>query len=362
MKALQIINQLKATLPLYTSFFSDSFSVSSITRAGTTVTVVTTAAHGLLTNDRINVVGAISPTNIINLTFADGIASAETDVDHDLTLESFDQNITIAGADQSEYNGAHKLIDVPNRENFTFEVSGNPTTPATGSIFLQTLIPFEGYNGLKVITKIDSVTFTYEITQTPLSPAQGTTIIKSESRISGTATSDRILEAYTQLNTSKGWAFVVLGDVTASKDRKTENDATYTWTAGEEYLQRLITQFSIYVVSSAVNSIAARDVRDSMTDLARFIFKSVLGVQFDAGFSTTNQDYGVTFVNHTEFDYNGAVYMHQFNFETIENIFYDDIVEPEFTRAFRDIALTIHPFDENQDPVLADIDLDDEPL
>lgn len=68
-------------------------SVSSITRAGTTATVTTAAAHG----------------------FGSG------------------EDITIAGAAQAEYNGVQQ-ITVTSTTTFTFEVSGAPATPATGTI------------------------------------------------------------------------------------------------------------------------------------------------------------------------------------------------------------------------------------
>jgi hypothetical protein len=69
-------------------------TVSSITRSGTTATITFSAAHGLL--DRGNYV-------------------------------------TIAGADQAEYNGEFELIPATST-TATFTVSGSPATPATGTI------------------------------------------------------------------------------------------------------------------------------------------------------------------------------------------------------------------------------------
>lgn len=68
-------------------------SVSSVSRSGTTATVTTGAAHGFLKGQRI----------------------------------------TIAGADQDDYNGTH-AITVTSTTGFTFVVTGSPTTPATGTI------------------------------------------------------------------------------------------------------------------------------------------------------------------------------------------------------------------------------------
>lgn len=68
-------------------------SVSSITRSGTTATVTTSSNHGYSTGDLVH----------------------------------------IAGADQSDYNGEFE-ITVTAADEFTYEVSGSPSTPATGTI------------------------------------------------------------------------------------------------------------------------------------------------------------------------------------------------------------------------------------
>lgn len=69
-------------------------AVTSVTRSGTTATVTTTATHNM------------------------GIG----------------QSTTIAGANESDYNGTFVVTDVPTSTTFTYEVSGSPSTPATGTI------------------------------------------------------------------------------------------------------------------------------------------------------------------------------------------------------------------------------------
>lgn len=71
-----------------------SLSVSGITRSGTIATVTTSSVHGLDANNYV----------------------------------------TIAGADQTAYNGAFRVTSVPSTTTFTITVSGSPTTPATGTI------------------------------------------------------------------------------------------------------------------------------------------------------------------------------------------------------------------------------------
>jgi len=70
-----------------------TLNVSSLTRSGTTTSVVFTESHGLASNN----------------------------------------TVTIAGADQTDYNG-DQTITVLSETEFTYEVLGSPVTPATGTI------------------------------------------------------------------------------------------------------------------------------------------------------------------------------------------------------------------------------------
>lgn len=138
-------------------------SVTSIIRSGIKATVTTGAAHG----------------------YAAG------------------QTIRMAGADQSEYNGDF-IIGVTGDTTFTYDVSGTPATPATGTITAQRIIGIarsgavatvntgqvhgyitgqtvniagadqSEYNGDLQITVTSTTTFTYTVTGTPATPATGT--------------------------------------------------------------------------------------------------------------------------------------------------------------------------------------------
>lgn len=71
-----------------------ALTVSDITRSSSTATVTTSIAHGLFANEYV----------------------------------------TIAGADQTDYNGSFRILSVPTSTTFTISVSNSPTTPATGTI------------------------------------------------------------------------------------------------------------------------------------------------------------------------------------------------------------------------------------
>jgi len=76
---------------------SETINISSITRLGTTAIVTTVSNHNLATGFVID---------------------------------------SITGADQSEYNVTNTVITVTSANEFTYEVSGTPVSPATGTIQL----------------------------------------------------------------------------------------------------------------------------------------------------------------------------------------------------------------------------------
>ena len=96
---IPILTQLRAeTGNLYTTLADATItslvtSISSLTKVGSTVTAVTSSAHGLASN-----------------------------------IEA-----TIAGAVETDYNGTF-TITVLDDTTFTYEITGSPTTPATGTI------------------------------------------------------------------------------------------------------------------------------------------------------------------------------------------------------------------------------------
>ncbi len=93
-------------------------AVTSITRSGSLVTVTTTAEHGY-------------------------------------TVDDF---VTIAGADQTDYNGVFRLYSAPTSTTFTFVTTATPVTPATGTI---TVIENNiVYNFYKLPTRVSSLTDT----------------------------------------------------------------------------------------------------------------------------------------------------------------------------------------------------------
>lgn len=69
-------------------------------------------------------------TYTVTITRSSSTATATTSVNHDLATG---MSVTIAGANQAEYNGTF-TITVTGVDTFTYTVSGSPATPATGTI------------------------------------------------------------------------------------------------------------------------------------------------------------------------------------------------------------------------------------
>lgn len=166
---------------------ASTVQVNFITRSGTTATVITNTAHGLSDGDPV----------------------------------------TIAGVPQTEYNGIFQIRYV-DTTTFTIEVSGGPSTPATGytlgsSISVSSLsrsgttatantatshglttgdlVLIAGatqtdYNGYFQVTVTDADTFTYTVEGSPVSPATGTITEKEATSI---MTADGFAETYFKL-------------------------------------------------------------------------------------------------------------------------------------------------------------------
>lgn len=363
MKASDVIAQLRAVLPTLSNDFCDSVAVTSLTRAGSTVTATTTTNHGLTTGEYVTITGAYEGNLITSLTRSGTTATAVTTTDHDLTAMGAGQAITypfnqatISGATETEYNGLSTVAGVPNRRTFTYTVTGDPSSPATGT---PALLQDTGYNGRFAVTVTGLKTFTYEITTTPVSPALGTIYAKKGARVSGAVSLDRAIRGYTEQGASSLWAFVVIGDINISKSRDTLTDATQAASKQDEWRQRIIEPFSVYVFIPATTSISARPERDKAEDVRAYLYQSLLGVVFPTTLDCPTWSQvtatGDRFVGESS---ENAFYVHEYRFERMVDVTYGDTALPSNTNAFRDFNLDITIVDTTGD-LDADIDLDE---
>lgn len=340
MRAADIVTQLAAVLPRFVNDFTTQIAVTSLSRVGTTVTVETTTAHGLVAGKAVNIVGALTPISC-TITRSGIVGTLVTAQDHDIT-ENAGYDVQLAGATEPEFNGTFTLLSVPNRRTITFQMADAGALTATGApVLLNGASPLQQYNGLRLVATVPtSTSFTYTIADSTLpTPAQGTITVKAAPRISSGVTIEDLEAAYTPQGTGAAWLFVVLGNALVSKSRSIDIDATDNIQSGQYFNQRLIqnVDFFVFIPSKAQN--AARDARDRCEELLGPICRSVLGVRFPSLVENSNNP--LMLVGHGAFRSTPAYYAHQYNFEATLQLGPSDIYLPEDDVAFRDIAFTM---------------------
>lgn len=360
MRASDIVNQLAVVLPGLVDDFTTNIVASSLTRAGTTVTVTTAAAHSLSVGNQANITGALTPISC-GITRVGIVATVVTTADHDMT-ENAGFDVQIEGATEAEFNGTFTLLSVPNRRTLTFQVADSGPTVATGApLLLNGSSPFQSYNGLQEITAVPtSTSFEYEIADSTLfTPASGTIVAKTLPRISAGLDIDRLVAAYTKHDADVAWLFVVMGDAVADKNRGIDTDSTDNLQRGHFFNQRLIQTVQLFVFFPASAQIAGRAARDRCEELLSPICQSVLSAKFPSLVENDNNPLMIT--GHGLELYNSAIYVHQYAFEATLQLGESDIFKPTDDVAFRDMDITIG-LDVGTETFNTLIDLDDEPL
>lgn len=357
-----LVLELKRGVPKYTSYFNDQVAISSISESGGLVTVETATNHNLTTGDRVNIDGIQVEHTVSTLTQIDNVATAVLATDHDLT-ENWQSTVEILGADQSDYNGVKTFLTSPNRKTFTFSITGDPVSPATGTItFRETLA--DGYNGYHVVTVVNATTFTFNIVGSLVSDGIGS-YVYTGFRITGSTSIERFMEFYTKQDLDDLWMCASLGPVIASKDRFTDSDGLYTAGRGVEFRQRLIEIVHVYIIRSVREDRTARATRDLCQHTIRnSIFKALLNKKFDMGADESSQ-YGLVFTGHDVYEYDRAIYVHEFNFEVSAEITQEDTVQNInnlVTKAYRDTEIDIQRTADEYIQAELNINQDDVPL
>ena len=67
--------------------------------------------------------------NLDQITYSSGTVTLSTKNPHGMTPNS---NIYVNGVEQSEYNGIHSVVSVPNDNSLTYTIAGTPSSPASG--------------------------------------------------------------------------------------------------------------------------------------------------------------------------------------------------------------------------------------
>jgi hypothetical protein len=324
MQAVDIVNRLKEVLPNYTDEFSDIISVSSLTRSGTTITASASSAHGLLTGDYVTIRGATNPITISSIVRNDDIVTVTTATDHKLSDPSLysdeeAKRITfeISGAVPTDYNGTIVLYDmtVPDSTTFTYKIDTTPTTPATTPGFLLQE-DFDGYNGYKEVTVLNTTSFTYETANTDLNtPSQGTIEMSSATRIAWGATPERVSQFYSEDDdrVSQNWMFLVLGPKIIYKDDTVASDLSTAKSTNESYFYQSQQDFSIFTFIPSQGETLAGMASDKSRIFEKAILRSIANFPFESPLVESLYQSTVYVGNDAE-DYNTAWYAHRFDF------------------------------------------------
>lgn len=372
MKAQDIVEKLSAEIPKYTDGFSTSVAITGMSVLGSTVTVSTATAHGLSDGQGVAILGVKAPVQIDTASFArvGTTATFETLQDHDLTLSQRDianggKTITISGANEAEFNGTFQLIKVANRRKLLISViDAGPTTisgapiveDANGDIF----------NGLFPVTNIAPTTFDYDISVAyPVTPVYQGATAQTTIRILKVLDIEQYLQdVYTNAGVDNDLLVVQLGDVSQSKKRNEETDASSSTVGEDSFTPTLIHPFAVYIVMNVTNDLTGANARDKVEfEYIPAMFKSVCRARFDTGF--LNSGYRATFVGHGVFAYsdingkNKALYVHEVTFEQLSLLTKSDMVGPDADVAMRDVSLSITT-DIGTGELAADINLDEE--
>lgn len=362
MRAADIVLQLRNRIPQLTGLFTTDVRVRTITRAGTVLTVQCYDDHGLQSGRAVALTGAITRIPLTALSRSGTVGSLTTYMDHDLT-ELIAPTISISNANEAEFNGTFNVIAILNRRNITFEMADAGPTQATGSPYLlDAENVFRNYNMTFEVKDAPSTSSfrLYEGNSNLYAP-EGTIVARARPRIASAVNPDRMMDAYSQKDEDELWMFVILGPVVASKNRAVGSDAVDNLNHGVEFRQQLLQDFSVYVVIPCSNEIGAANARDTAEDLFRPICRSLVGIAFDSGLYVGEQG-RVHFVQHGPYVYNTAFYVHEYAFQQVVDMTYDDTVGPNDDVAFRDLDFTMDPDLGGTTKLAGSIDLDDVPL
>lgn len=361
MKLSEIVNQLAATLPLYTPLFSRNLVYKNIKIVNGTVIVETDKPHKLNEGTYITFSGMSITRNVKSLKVQNNRGVAIVDGDHDLT-DNYQASVTFSGCSKPEFNGTFEFLHQPNRYTIEFVTpSYYPPADTTGMVFYAN---FEvGLNGTYPIHIISDTSFEVTLADTSINAQTVNAKISTGQRVIGTVNLDRFLEMYEAKDKNTFWAVVCMETASTSKSRDVTSDSIgHVGTSSVEYRQILLEPFSVYVVAPSTETLAAVSAIDlCYSEIRNAIFHSILGKAFESGLDASPLS-GAMLLAHGNTNYSRAYYIHQYSFETRKEItLQDTVLNNSFenpTRAFRDLVLDF----DNETELDQDINLDDVPF
>lgn len=368
MKTADIVQALYYATTNGSTYFSSRYSILSFTAlGGNTYRVQTDRPHLLSVDDIITMGGLTSPTPIATATDDATFLSFDTyGVDHDLTKKPKEtKSVTIF--DNFGFTYTNELINVANRYQFTMKRSNSFSGFPANPLFLMQPYSF-GFNDTHVVTAVTSDTFDF-ISNTYLAApiyAQnyGQAFVNAQFQIGGAIDLDTAIDAYTEQRQTQIWLFPILGTFDSNKARANENDAYATTGQNSDQYQLLIANFCVYAflpnLGNTLTDIGGRATRDMIEDVVRpFLLSALLRVNFPTYLQAATQS-SVSYAGDSYHQWNGATYIHRFDFQQILTITNADTYNKQITRAFRDLDLELrNQFSDTM--YTATVNIDEEP-
>jgi len=358
-----ILDHLMEYIPRLSDRFSNNALVSAAIIAGTPQTLrVTDNLHGLSAGGEVVLIGGktnnpITAVSLIVDPIGGDVLRFTTNKDHNLTL-NYTLTVDLSGFTNPIFNGTFTVISVPSRN--LFEISGSTLPVLNGNEVL--VEEWEvGINGLFFIDSIVDVN-TYDILLTgkPEFEPQTVPILKRSSifKMSIAIDAERARSLYTPQPNDKSvlWLFVIMGDASASKDRKVLSDANQTNTAGQGDRTLMINTFSVLVFFPTSTETAGALASDlAWNEIYKVLLAVGAGIKFD-DFGTS--PYRTSLIDHGTAIYTNAFYAHAYTFEYCYQVTQEEQFLTQFIESvpFRDNAISSNEEDEG-----SNIDLDEEP-
>jgi len=343
----EIALQLQNLLPLLTDRFHDELPVTGAEVSGGILTISFASAHNLAVNRKIFINEALIRNEITSvISNADGTVSYITANTHDLTAYSSAGHggtwpeglaVTLELPAETSVTLVPDESGVPHENEFV-GIEGSPVFIPSGSEYLLENRS-EGVVGFKTIATVpDPTSITVDLSDVPDVP-DGAIIISNiltNIRVSIVANVQRAEAIYTKQTDPKAYLFVVMLDRNASKNRANSDDFTSLPGSSEKFLN-LRQEFSTLVIVPTENNLGAGSTKDFVyTDLFSILLKCLYGWQ-ETGY-----------ISDGESIYNSAFYAHAFDWESRQQINFEDGFLNRNTVALRHINWTQVVFDEGE--------------
>lgn len=327
-----ILRHLYTYLPKHTNLFhkniTDVETVSAV--SAQVIEVVTTGSHLLEEGDIVGMSGALVPTPIIGVNVDDATIEILTGISTDLT-QGYHSECILGGFTNTAMNTTHTISQVlsPYQVDIVKPDTVSSITLSGGEYVLSNRELLDGVFNITEI--VDARTFRFEIPDTlPIGLIFGATLY-ANMRIYGVLQASDALRAYTKqdrtvmtpLTDDGPYLVFFMGEEMASKDPKISSDAL-SENRNLSYARQLYTQpFTILVVLDSTHSRTGIQAQNIIYNEVRQALRKIWHNYVFPADENVSQVYGVTEVSNSFYAYDGAVYIHGFNYQIPYTIIFE---------------------------------------